>query len=250
VRPLIGIPPVHDDRGRLSPGRATSFLDVRYARAVETAGAAPVLLPLQQDAAALVDRLDGLLLPGGGDFVPERSYPAGVEFDAASREQLAFDTRVLARALERGIPVLGVCYGMQLLALVGGGTLLQHLPEDRPGAQPHAGGAVHPVRVAPAAKLAGMLRVESIDVVSRHHQAVAGVGADWRVGASDDEGLIEAVEHCSHPFAVGVQWHPELSGAGLPGGPRHAELFRALVDAARSHREARAARREAGALAP
>jgi putative glutamine amidotransferase len=229
VRPLIGIPPVHDDRGRLSPGRATSFLDVRYARAVETAGAAPVLLPLQQDAAALVDRLDGLLLPGGGDFVPERSYPAGVEFDAASREQLAFDTRVLARALERGIPVLGVCYGMQLLALQHGGSLHYDIATDLREAGAHRlpePEGRHPLRIEPGTHLAGILAGDGVAVNSRHHQAVADAGAGLRVSARAEDGVIEAVERAEGPFCIGVQWHPERMEAG-----HLLRVFGAFVDA-------------------
>jgi putative glutamine amidotransferase len=250
ARPLIAINGELDVRS----GERLSMPN-QYAAAVLRAGGRPLATPALAAPAfveELLDVADGLVLCGGDDFDTERlglgrTHPKAKPVPTAKQD---FDVALARAALARATPVLGVCYGMQLLALVGGGTLLQHLPEDRPGAQPHAGGAVHPVRVAPAAKLAGILRVESIDVVSRHHQAVAGVGADWRVGASDDEGLIEAVEHCSHPFAVGVQWHPELSGAGLPGGPRHAELFRALVDAARSHRAARTTQRAAGALAP
>src|SRR5262245_37592955 len=103
VRPLIGIPPVLDDRAR--PGRTLALLDVRYAGAVEAAGGAPVLLPRQRDVVALLDRIDGLLIPGGGDFEPERSYPPGVDFDAVAPAQLAFDRDLLARALARRMPV-------------------------------------------------------------------------------------------------------------------------------------------------
>jgi putative glutamine amidotransferase len=212
VRPLIGIPPVHADRGELSPGRATLTLDLRYARAVDALGAAPVCLPLQQDAAALVDHLDGLLIPGGGDFVPERSYPPGVEFDATSREQLEFDGRVLARALERGIPVLGICYGMQLLALHHGGSLHYDIATDLPGAGAHRlpeTGERHALRFEPGTRLAGILAGDGSGVNSRHHQAVAEPGRGLRVCARADDGVIEAIERVDGPFCIGVQWHPE-----------------------------------------
>src|SRR5262249_3198217 len=158
VRPLIGIPPVFADR--LRPGRALHALDARYPRAVEAAGGTPVLLPLQSDAAALAARLDGLLIPGGGDFAPERSYPAGVDFDPVAPEQLAFDRRLLACALERALPVLGICYGMQLLAVHHGGSLIYDLPTDLPGAGPHRlaePGARHALFLQPATRLAARL---------------------------------------------------------------------------------------------
>jgi len=136
---------------------------------------------------------------------------------------------LLARmALERRLPVLGICYGMQLLALVQGGRLLQHLPEDRPGRREHRGGAIHPVTLAAGSKLARIVGVEQLDVVSRHHQAAASVGPGWSICARDDEGLIEAIERADHPFALGVQWHPELAPEGSP----HDRLFRGLVGAA------------------
>ena len=124
-----------------------------------------------------------------------------------------------------------------MLALEAGGTLLQHLPEDRPGCRNHAGGVEHPVRVAQGTKLAAVLGVETLSVVSRHHQAVGEVAGPWSVAATDEEGLIEAVERAQHPFALGVQWHPELSDPDTP----HGRLFEGLVAAACRQAEERVA---------
>jgi gamma-glutamyl-gamma-aminobutyrate hydrolase PuuD len=217
VRPLIGIPPLLDDRGRLRPGRALAVLDLRYVRAIEAAGATPVCLPVQDDAASLVDRLQGLLVPGGGDFAPEREYPPEVEFDAASPDQLDLDRRLLARALERSLPVLGICYGMQLLALHLGGRLHYHLPTDLPAARSHRlpePEGRHGLRIEPGTRLAALLAGERGGVNSRHHQAVAEPGAELLVSARADDGVIEAVERADGPFCLGVQWHPERMDAG------------------------------------
>ena len=137
MRPLIGIPPCLDERGRWRPTREYHYADAAYARAVAEAGGIPVYLPQQGDVAALAERLDGLLLPGGGDFAPERAYPSGVAFDLVPARQLAFDRALLAAALERDRPVLGICYGMQLLALHCGGALHFDVATDVPGAAEH-----------------------------------------------------------------------------------------------------------------
>jgi hypothetical protein len=123
--------------------------------------------------------------------------------------------------LAGGVPVLGICYGMQLLGLAEGAGLHQHLPEDRPGAR-STRGVVHAVRAVAGSKLARLLEVDEVAVVSRHHQALSRVELPWRVAALDAEGLVEAIEREDHPFAVGVQWHPELAPEGSP----HDRLFR------------------------
>ena len=182
------------------------------------------------DVKRVLAELDGLLLSGGDDFDMERlglgpTHPAAQRTPGSKQD---FDVLLARTALERKIPVLGVCYGMQLLALVEGATLYQHLPEDRPGKREHRGGAIHGVELSPASKLARVVGVEQLDVVSRHHQAVASVGTAWTVAARDDEGLIEAIERADLPFALGVQWHPELAPEGSP----HDRLFRGLIGAA------------------
>jgi gamma-glutamyl-gamma-aminobutyrate hydrolase PuuD len=228
-RPLIAV------NGLLEPGERPALkLANRYAEAVHAAGGVPVAIPPVGGAdaiAALLARVDGLLLTGGDDFAMERlgkgpTHPAA---KPTPGEKQDFDVALARAALARDLPVLGICYGMQLLALVGGGDLFQHLPADRPGAREHSGGTLHGVRVEPGTKLAAAIGLEQHRVVSRHHQAVAAVAGGWRVCARDDEGLIEAIEHAARAFALGVQWHPESGPAGGADG----RLFRALVDAAR-----------------
>ena len=227
-RPLIAI------NGEMTAGDAPGVaLKNRYADAVLKAGGVPVVVaPVggPSDIERLLERVDGLLLSGGDDFDTARlglgpTHPKATPVPAAKQD---FDFELARAALERGVPTLGICYGMQLLALVGGGALYQHLPDDRPGSQRHSGGVQHTVAIEPAARLARLLGVAQLDVVSRHHQAVARVAAPWRVAAFDGEGLIEAIEHASHPFAFGVQWHPELA----PEGSAHDRLLRAFVHAA------------------
>ncbi|MDH3686406.1 MAG: gamma-glutamyl-gamma-aminobutyrate hydrolase family protein [Myxococcales bacterium] len=227
MRPLIGIPPCLDDRGRWRPSREYHYVDAAYADAITEAGGTPVYLPAQSELGALVERLDGLLLPGGDDFPPEGSYPSDVRFDPAPARQIAFDRALLGAALERDRPVLGICYGMQLLALHAGGALHFDLATDLAGSDPHQlteSDARHPIRVEAGSRLAALLASEVVPVNSRHHQAVSDAGAA-RVSARANDGVIEAIEVPEARFAIGVQWHPESME------PEHrALLFRPFVN--------------------
>jgi putative glutamine amidotransferase len=212
MRPLIGIPLCLDDRGRWRSGRDYDYIDRAYARAVEDGGGVAVYLPAQRNSDALLDRIDGLLLPGGDDLPPEKAYPEQVRFDLAPANQLAFDGRLLDLALERALPVLAICYGMQLLAVRRGGSLYYDIPSDVPEAGPHrlpeADGR-HPLCVVAETRLAQALGDSAGPVNSLHHQGVCEPGAGLRVAARSGDGLIEAIEGEGDPFCVGVQWHPE-----------------------------------------
>jgi putative glutamine amidotransferase len=230
--------------------RSETRLSQRYADAVERAGGQPFLVlyasagPMAERVAEILERADGLLFSGGDDFDTERlglgpTHPAATPVPARKQD---FDLALARRALATGLPTLGICYGMQLLALAEGGRLHQHLPEDRPAAQPHAGGVRHEVRLLAHTRLRATAGVPACEVVSRHHQAVAAVGPEWRVAGVDGEDLIEGIERDGHPFALGVQWHPELAS-----DPAQQRLFGALVEAARQHARARL---EADPVAP
>lgn len=227
-RPLIAI------NGLLATGENPKLeLSNRYANAILKNGGIPVAIPPiggPTDVERLLERVDGLLLSGGDDFDTVRLGLGAVHpaTQLTPTEKQDFDFVLVRAAIERAIPVLGICYGMQLLGLAEGARLHQHLPDDRPDCQPHKGGVVHSVDVQAGSMLARLLRETSVDVVSRHHQALASVVEPWRVCARDGEGLIEAIERANHPFAIGVQWHPELSREGSA----HDRLFQGLVGAA------------------
>jgi len=230
MRPLIGIPPSLDERGRWRPGRQYHYLDDAYARSVAAAGALPVYLPIQPESDALLERLDGLLLPGGDDLPSDRPLAEGVELDLVPEEQLDFDTRLLEGALARRLPVLAICYGMQLLSQVQGGRLHPHLPTDRPQGGPHrlpeADGR-HAITIAAGSRLADVLGDAPAAVNSLHHQGVSDAGR-LAVCACAEDGLIEAVEDPDARFCVGVQWHPEKLQ-----GPHRERLFAAFASACR-----------------
>jgi putative glutamine amidotransferase len=239
-RPVIGIEPslrAGDDGPVLA-------MSTRYSDAVYAAGGIPVVLAAPSGPwpaglpGALLDGVGALVFTGGPDFHAERlglgpTHPAARPGPAARQD---FDAGLARSALLRDIPVLGICYGMQLLAILAGARLLQHLPEDRPDAtvahcDPSGRAATvrHDVIADPASLLGAALGgAGRLPCLSAHHQAVTEPGPGWRVSARDDDGLVEAIESRSHRFAVGVQWHPEREEGQTP----HLGLFRALVRAA------------------
>ncbi len=229
MRSLIGIPPCLDDAERWRPGRPYHYIDAAYAACVESCGGAAVYLPLCEKPEEQLEHLDGLLIPGGGDFAPPRAYPPELHFDLVPARQLACDRRLLAGALERELPVFGICYGMQLLVDHCGGELIYDLPHDRPELGAHRLAepeARHGLALEPGSRLWRALGAQPLGVNSRHHQGVADAGPTLRVCARADDGLVEAVELPGTGFCLGVQWHPERMGG------EHAEnLFRAFVRA-------------------
>jgi putative glutamine amidotransferase len=143
--------------------------------------------------------------------------------------QRVFDDALLQSALERRIPVLGICYGAQLIALRHGGSLHHHIPLDVSDACNHQlteSTARHAIDVAPDSRLAALLGRRRVEVNSLHHQAIAEPGSGFRVVANAADGIVEAIECEADAFTIGVQWHPEKLD-----GPAGENLFKALVGA-------------------
>lgn len=205
-----------------------NLLPDNYVEKLTEAAARPVVLPPVPGVETVLDRLDGLVLVGGSDLDPA-SY--GAEPHPATDPPRAFrDTAELAlarRALDTGLPLLGICRGLQVLNVLLGGTLHQHVPdlvghENHSPTPGHFG--AHPVRVEPGSRLAKLLDRTELTVPTHHHQSVDRLGDGLTPVAWAEDGVVEAAEHAAHPFAVAVQWHPE-AGDDL-------SLFRALVAAA------------------
>jgi putative glutamine amidotransferase len=214
---------------------SAGYLPADYFEGVILAGGMAVLLPPQPaDAAAVsevLDRLDALVITGGYDLDPgaygQQPHPT-TDQPRAARDALEF--ALLRGALDRGLPVLGICRGAQVLNVAFGGTLHQHLPDVLGHNGHRAGNGVFtrlPVRTVAGTRLAGVLG-ESAEAPCYHHQAIDKVGEGLVVSAWDRDGVVEALELPGDSFVVAVQWHPEKSLDDL-------RLFSAIVDAARSY---------------
>ncbi|MBP2471352.1 anthranilate synthase component 2/putative glutamine amidotransferase [Crossiella equi] len=213
--------------------RPAALLPRTYVDAVTTAGGVPVLLPPGTNATRVAARLDGLILAGGADIDPGRYGQDQHEHTTGLRpDRDTTELALLYHALDRRLPLLAVCRGAQLLNVGLGGTLHQHLPDvlghrDHQPAPGQFGRTT--VRLDPGCA-PGSLMGEKIEVSCYHHQAIAELAPGLEAVGHAPDGTIEAVRQPSHPFAVGVQWHPEEDTAD-PVHPS-APLFAALVSAA------------------
>jgi putative glutamine amidotransferase len=240
LRPLIGLSS-YAERAAWGAWEHDAFaLPRRYADRVAGAGGIPVLLPPVPGAVQAVARLDGLLLSGGGDIDPVRfGAPADPATVSVRPERDAAEFEMLAAARSLGLPVLGICRGLQVINVACGGSLHQHLPDvvGHDGHSPAPGSyGWHDVTVAPGTRLADILgRTDLSDhlaaaVPTHHHQGISRLGHGLVAAAWASDGIVEAVEpeSAAAPFLIGVQWHPEAG--------HDDSLFRALVAAARQYR--------------
>ncbi len=247
-RPLIGIT-VRSHAA--DPGRRTPFgyyLPAAHVSAVEAAGGDAVLLPHGSGAATTVcARLDGLVLSGGADIAPAHyAQPLHPQTFGVDTERDGYEIALVRAAVERGLPLLAICRGIQVMNVALGGTLLQHVP-DRAGTEvchraerASAPPPTHEVRVQPASRLATAMQSELVRVNSYHHQAVDQPGHEVQVVAWAPDDIVEGIELPDHPFALGVQWHPERI---FWHDRTQFALFRALVRAGQT-RERDDVRRE------
>jgi putative glutamine amidotransferase len=226
MRPVIGITTyVEPASWGVWHDLETTLAPHAYVEAVTRSGAQAVLLPPDDLDPDVLRVLDGLVLSGGADLGPQLygAEPEPLTVTRPSRDEA--EMRLARAALERDLPVLGVCRGMQVLTVAAGGTLHQHLP-DVLGHEKHrpAPGVygTHGARFAAGSRVAGLMG-EDREIHCYHHQGVADAGALTVTGWADD-GLPEAVEDPAGRFVLGVQWHPELT--------RDQRLFGALTTAA------------------
>jgi putative glutamine amidotransferase len=188
-----------------------------YRQAVLHVGGGVHIVDASMAVGEVIDGIDGLLLTGGEDLAPARygeaPHPSVVDVDPARDE---FEIALVGEARRRNLPILGICRGIQVLNVALGGTLVQDIPSERPGALAHEAGTAraaraHDVEVEPGSRLASALGATRLAVNSSHHQSVDRPAPRLRITARSDDGIVEGLETDRHDpwYAVGVQWHPE-----------------------------------------
>lgn len=233
--PAIGITLDSEEAGGYSPFPWYA-LRQNYCAAVAQAGGLPLPLPHEPSLAdAYLDRIDGLVITGGAFDVDPALFGAAERHATVKLKtrRTQFELAMLKGALERDMPVLGICGGQQLLNVALGGTLVQHIPDAVPQCLAHEQSVPrdqpgHDVELVAETKLAAIAGTLRMAVNSSHHQAVADVAPGCVVNARAPDGVVEGIEDPRRAFCIGVQWHPEfiLSAAD-------AALFTAFIKACR-----------------
>ncbi len=239
-RPLIGVTLDYETPDPAKPGGYSRLpwyaIRENYCGAVTEAGALSLPLPHDPETAeAYADLLDGLIVTGGAFDIDPAIFGAGARHPTVTTKdrRTAFEIAVTEAALARDLPVLGICGGAQLLNVVLGGTLVQHIPDEIPDALAHEQSNPrdepgHSVRLLPGTALQRICRTDSLEVNSAHHQSPKDMGPGVVVNAVAPDGVIEGIEAPAYRFCLGVQWHPEYA---ISPGDR--AIFAALVAACR-----------------
>jgi putative glutamine amidotransferase len=232
--PLIGITVDSEDPGAYS-NKPWFALRQNYCSAVTNAGGTVVMLPHDAGAAErYADLLDGLVVSGGNFDVDPAMFGAAERHATVKTkdERTAFEADITKAMLARDKPVLGICGGQQLLHVILGGTLVQHIPDAVPDALAHEqpnprDEPGHTVAVSPDTLLHQIVGTDELPVNSAHHQAAAHDGDAVVINAVAPDGVVEGIESPAHRFCLGVQWHPEYD---ISEGD--AKIFRAFIKAA------------------
>ncbi len=244
MKPLIGLTPTPERKEMEHGTFRLHTLNEHYSQAVINAGGIPVMLPSNNtDIELLLDRLDAVIVTGGGDIDPKEfgqtRHEKTEEIDA---ERDAFELALVHAAVARDMPLFGICRGLQILNVAYGGTLLQDIPDLVENAQQHRqqdekvgqdktfqdallAEGDHPLR--------SIVGQQELQVNSFHHQCIGILAPNLRTMAETADGVIEAVYNPDMTFGVAVQWHPELLA---DNHDEHAAIFRAFVEAANAYR--------------
>ncbi|HEV2073334.1 MAG TPA: gamma-glutamyl-gamma-aminobutyrate hydrolase family protein [Thermomicrobiales bacterium] len=240
MKPVIGISPSPSE-STFDHGHFRRYaLGDTYTRAIIAAGGVPVILPLHTGAIdETLDAVDGIVFSGGGDIDPgywnEEKHPAADGFDD---ERDAFELQAIPKVVERDIPMLGICRGIQTVNVALGGTLIQDIPDQLPGAQQHRqhregkmrDARSHTITITEGDNLLYRIHGDTkMQTNSFHHQAVKDPAEELEVVAITPDGVVEAMWHPRMTFGLAVQWHPEMLAEEYPD---QAAIFEALVRAA------------------
>lgn len=244
-KPIIGVTPDFNPGTRMDMGgkEPTYFLRARYLQAIQETGGVPIVLPLVRGEGhhrLLLKQLDGLLVTGSGWDLDPKLYGERKQFPfqqmSEERAQLELGLSRLAFSLK--VPTFGICGGMQSMNVALGGTLIQDIPSQIQTRLQHsprksATKMAHVIRIEAKSWLSRIAKKKTIPVNSSHHQSVKAIPPLFRITATTSDGVVEAFEADSHPFWLGVQWHPEFlyRKHSIQKG-----LFSAFIRAARRYR--------------
>jgi putative glutamine amidotransferase len=234
AQPVIGLTLDREPPGGYSKTHPWYALRENYCDAIVAAGGLPILLPHEPDQAqSYLAIVSGLVVTGGSfDVPPELFGASGRHASVTTKDRrTAFELAITKAGVALGRPVLGICGGQQLLNVALGGTLVQHIPDEVPGALPHEQPNPrtepgHTVRIARGTLLHRVTAMDEMPVNSAHHQSVKAPGPGVVVDAVAPDGVIEGIEDPRQRFCIGVQWHPEY---GLSEGDRR--IFAAFIAA-------------------
>jgi putative glutamine amidotransferase len=241
-KPLIGCTTYRKTAAQTPPISLMALMP-SYIEAIQEAGGIPLLIPLglsEDDLCAVFEQVDGLLLPGGGDIAANfygSEHPELISDVDDDRDRVEIYLARLAVSQQK--PLLAICRGHQLLNVALGGTLYEDITQQYPDALRHDNynlfprdHLAHPVSVMPGSRLATQMNGKAeLRVNSLHHQGVRDLAPELTAAATAPDGLIESVEISEHPYAIGVQWHPENL---IGNDPLMLELFKGLTAAAQN----------------
>ena len=210
-KPLIGVTPLIDVK------KESYWMLPGYMKGIEKAGGIPVMLPYNDEDEILeeiIQRVDGILLTGGNDIDPKNYHEENRACGPSLPLRDSLEMKLFALCMKYNKPVLGICRGIQMINVCMGGTLYQdliteHISNVNHRMTPPYDQMIHTNTIIKDSLLYKILNKEEIQVNTRHHQAIKQLGKGLEINAISEDGLIEAVNVIDHPFALGVQWHPE-----------------------------------------
>ena len=236
-KPLIGVTPLWDQE------RASYWMLPGYFKGLLSGGAVPIMLPMSDDPAVLLpvlSALDGVLFTGGQDVSPTLyNEPQKPQCGEISEDRDRMESLLLKLSMEKGLPIFGICRGIQLINAALGGTLWQDLPTEKPSELEHHMSppydrAVHEVTLVEDTPLFELLKLQKIGVNSYHHQAIRKLGRGLSAMAVSTDGLVEAIYKPDYSFLWAVQWHPEFS---FEKDPKSFKIFEAFQRACKEFHE-------------